>query len=195
MELNCGSEVFPTTDSQSNSLVGFIDRNTYVYFDIAIGGAPAGRIIFELFFDITPMTAENFRALCTGERGIGESGINLHYKGNKFHRIIPEFMCQGGDITAGDGTGGESIYGKPFEDENFTLKHNSAGLLSMANTGPNTNSSQFFITTIPCPWLDGKHVIFGKVVSGIDVIASMERFGSSSGKTSVSIVISDCGEV
>lgn len=169
--------------------------NPNVYFDITIGGAPAGRIQFELFADVVPQTAENFRALCTGERGIGKSGKPLHFKESSFHRIIPNFMCQGGDFTRGNGTGGESIYGNKFPDENFTLKHVNKGTLSMANAGPNTNGSQFFICTVPTPWLDGKHVVFGKVVNGFDVVDKMEAVGSQSGKTSQTVTIADCGEL
>ncbi|KAJ0407555.1 hypothetical protein P43SY_006873 [Pythium insidiosum] len=135
------------------------DANPSVFFDVSIGGKPAGRLVFELRKDVVPKTAENFRQLCTGEAGVGRSGKPLHYKGSKFHRIIPNFMCQGGDFTHGTGVGGESIYGHKFPDENFTLKHEGVGLLSMANAGPNTNGSQFFITTVDCPWLDGAHVI------------------------------------
>jgi peptidylprolyl isomerase len=127
--------------------------NPQVFFDIAIGGQASGRIEFELFADVTPKTAENFRALCTGEKGAGQSGKPLHYKGSAFHRVIPQFMLQGGDFTRGNGTGGESIYGAKFADENFKLRHTTPGLLSMANAGPATNGSQFFITTIPCSWL------------------------------------------
>ena len=146
-----------------------------VFFDITIGGNPAGRIVFELFTSDTPNTCENFRALCTGERGMGNSGRPLHYHGCKFHRIIPGFMIQGGDFTRGDGTGGESIYGNKFRDENFNRRHTDPGMLSMANAGPNTNGSQFFITTVPCPWLDGKHVVFGRVVDGMNTVRAMEQ--------------------
>lgn len=169
--------------------------NPRVFFDISIGGAPKGRIEFELFANVVPKTAENFRALCTGEKGIGRMGKPLHYKGCKFHRIIPQFMCQGGDFTNGNGTGGESIYGEKFEDENFQLKHDQKNLLSMANAGPNTNGSQFFITTAITSWLDGKHCVFGKVVSGDDVVAAMEKQGKSSGAVSSPVVISDCGQL
>src|SRR5262245_12309778 len=169
--------------------------NPRVFFDITIGGKPAGRITFELFADSVPKTAENFRALCTGEKGKGQQGKPLHYKGSKFHRIIQQFMCQGGDFTRGNGTGGESIYGAKFADENFTHKHTAPGLLSMANAGPGTNGSQFFITTVSTPHLDGKHVVFGKVVEGIKVVSAMEAAGSRSGTPSQDVVIADCGEV
>jgi len=169
--------------------------NPKVFFDIAIGGAPAGRIVFELFADTTPKTAENFRALCTGEKGTGQSGKPLHFKGSSFHRIIPQFMCQGGDFTRGNGTGGESIYGAKFADENFTKKHTGAGILSMANAGPNTNGSQFFICTVDTPWLDGKHVVFGQVTEGLDVVKKMEAVGSRGGQTSKPVQITDSGEL
>ena len=169
--------------------------NPRVYFDITIGDKASGRITFELFADSVPETAENFRALCTGEKGTGESGKPLHYKGSGFHRIIKQFMCQGGDFTRGNGTGGESIYGNKFKDENFDRLHTEPGLLSMANAGPNTNGSQFFITTVVTSWLDGKHVVFGKVVEGMDVVEEMESIGSSSGSTSADVVIADCGEL
>ena len=169
--------------------------NPKVFFDITIGGTPAGRVVMELRADVAPKTAENFRALCTGEKGMGTAGKPLHFKGSSFHRIIPDFMCQGGDFTRGNGTGGESIYGAKFADEDFTLKHTGPGLLSMANAGPNTNGSQFFLTTVATPWLDGKHVVFGSVVEGMDVVAAMEQVGSRNGQTSQPVVIADCGQL
>ena len=169
--------------------------NPRVYFDINIDGRSAGRIVFELFADVVPKTAENFRALCTGEKGTGTSGKPLHYKNSGFHRIITQFMCQGGDFTRGNGTGGESIYGEKFKDENFTLKHTEPGLLSMANAGPHTNGSQFFITTVATPWLDGKHVVFGKVIEGLEVVKKMEAVGSRDGATKQPVVIADSGEL
>lgn len=170
-------------------------QNPQVFFDITLDGSPAGRIVFELFAHVVPKTAENFRCLCTGEKGKGASGKRLTFLGSGFHRIIPGFMCQGGDFTRGDGTGGESIYGGKFRDENFKMKHSGKGCLSMANAGPNTNGSQFFICTGQTPHLDGKHVVFGKVIQGYEVVEKMERVGSNSGKTSKKVAISDCGEV
>lgn len=172
--------------------------NPKVFFDITIGGQAAGRVVFELFADAAPLTAENFRALCTGEKGAGVSGLPLHYKGSSFHRIIPNFMCQGGDFTNHNGTGGQSIYGAKFADETFAGKagvHTGPGILSMANAGPNTNGSQFFICTVQTPWLNGRHVVFGQVVEGFDVVKKMEAVGSQSGRTSQAVIIADCGQL
>jgi len=167
-----------------------------VWFDIAIGSAPPSKVVFELYDDVVPKTADNFRSLCTGEKGVGQSGKPLHYKGSSFHRVIPSFMIQGGDFTAGNGTGGESIYGEKFADENFDLKHDKPFLLSMANAGPGTNGSQFFVTTVPTPHLDGKHVVFGEVISGKSVIRQVEKTPTGANdKPQKDCVIADCGQL
>ncbi|XP_063480042.1 peptidyl-prolyl cis-trans isomerase A [Symphalangus syndactylus] len=162
--------------------------NPTVFFDITVNGKPLGHVSFKIFADKFSKTAENFRALSIGEKG-------LDYKGSCFHRIIPGFMCQGGDFTYNNGTGGKSLYGEKFDDENFILKHTGPGILSMANAGPNTNGSQFFICTAKTEWLMGKHVVFGKVKEGMHIVEAMEPFGSRNGKTSKKITIADCGQL
>ncbi|CAL4924383.1 unnamed protein product [Urochloa decumbens] len=175
--------------------------NPRVFLDLNIGGEHVGRVTIELFADKAPKAAENFRLLCTGERGAGRwSGRRLHYKGAPFHRVVPGFMCQGGDITASNGTGGECAVGdgagRYFPDEGLgAVRHDAAGVVSMANAGPNTNGSQFFITFAEAPWLDGRHVAFGRVVDGMAAVRAVEKAGSMSGRTVRPVVIADCGEL
>ncbi|CAE6514002.1 unnamed protein product [Rhizoctonia solani] len=171
-------------------------KNKKCFFDITIGGQPAGTIKFELYDKDVPKTAENFRALCTGEKGTGSSGKKMTYEGSIFHRVIKDFMLQGGDFTLGNGRGGESIYGAKFADENFIHKHTGPGMLSMANAGKNTNGSQFFITTVATPHLDGKHVVFGKVTEGLDVVRKIENTPTDRGDKPLSEVrIAKSGEL
>ncbi|XP_042438354.1 peptidyl-prolyl cis-trans isomerase CYP40-like isoform X2 [Zingiber officinale] len=181
----------------SRTTVAEAISNPRCYLDISIGGEVEGRIVVELFADVVPRTADNFRALCTGEKGVGPAAdVPLHFKGSCFHRVIKGFMIQGGDISAGDGTGGESIYGLKFEDENFVMKHERKGMLSMANSGPNTNGSQFFITTTRTTHLDGKHVVFGKVLKGMGVVRSIEHTPvGEADRPTIDVVIADCGEL
>ncbi|KAL1972144.1 hypothetical protein VTN31DRAFT_7363 [Thermomyces dupontii] len=169
--------------------------NPVVFFDIALGGEPLGRIKMELFANITPRTAENFRQFCTGESKNAQ-GRPQGYKGSKFHRVIKDFMIQGGDFVNGDGTGSTSIYGgQKFADENFNVPHDRPGLLSMANSGPNTNGCQFFITTVPTPFLNGKHVVFGQVIDGMDVVRMIENTRTTRDKPNQDVVIVQCGEM
>ncbi|KIK02713.1 hypothetical protein K443DRAFT_509070 [Laccaria amethystina LaAM-08-1] len=159
-----------------------------VFFDISIDGQSAGRIVFKLYDDVVPKTAKNFRELATKEHGFG-------YEGSSFHRVIPQFMLQGGDFTRGNGTGGKSIYGEKFPDENFKIKHTKPGLLSMANAGKNTNGSQFFITTVITSWLDGAHVVFGEVVENYTLVKTIEGLGSASGSLKKKVTITKSGVV
>jgi peptidyl-prolyl isomerase H (cyclophilin H) len=170
--------------------------NPVVFFEVSIGGSPTGRIYIELFADVVPKTAENFRQFCTGEKT--RNGIPIGYKNSTFHRVIKDFMVQGGDFIKGDGTGSYSIYGENFDDENFVLKHDSPGILSMANSGPNSNGCQFFITTITCDWLDGKHVVFGKVIDATSLLnlRRIENVPTGYGdKPKYNVVITECGQM
>uniref|UniRef100_A0A671MAC3 Peptidyl-prolyl cis-trans isomerase n=1 Tax=Sinocyclocheilus anshuiensis TaxID=1608454 RepID=A0A671MAC3_9TELE len=182
-------EVESAAESQGEPPVKKGRNNPQVYMDIKIGNKPAGQLQSVLpgsvLFICSPV--ENFRCLCTHEKGFG-------FKGSSFHRIIPQFMCQGGDFTNHNGTGGKSIYGRKFDDENFVLKHTEPGQLSMANSGPNSNGSQFFITVDKTDWLDGKHVVFGELIEGMDVLRAMEAQGTKEGKTKQKVIISNCGE-
>lgn len=167
-----------------------------VFLDVDIDKQRVGRIIIGLYGQVVPRTVENFRALCTGEMGKAANGKVLHYKGTPFHRIIPGFMIQGGDIVSGDGRGNQSIYGGTFRDENFKLKHSHAGVVSMVNSGPDSNGSQFFITTVKTYWLDGEHVVFGKVIDGMDTVYAIEgSAGTYSGKPRKKVIIADSGEI
>eukprot|EP01124_Arcella_intermedia_P011304 TRINITY_DN17719_c0_g1_i1.p2 TRINITY_DN17719_c0_g1~~TRINITY_DN17719_c0_g1_i1.p2 ORF type:complete len:197 (+),score=15.60 TRINITY_DN17719_c0_g1_i1:35-592(+) len=177
--------------SQSSS-VASAATNPVVFFDITLGGRDIGRIKIELFANICPKTAENFRQFCTGE--FRKNGKPLGYKGSTFHRVIKGFMIQGGDFLHGDGTGSISIYGQQFDDENFKLKHDRAGLCSMANSGPNSNGCQFFITCATCDFLDNKHVVFGQVVEGMKVVKMIENLSVSAHKPKIPVVISECGQ-
>ncbi|WP_068266113.1 peptidylprolyl isomerase [Rubripirellula obstinata] len=184
----------PSATAGKSPAAGQITKK--VFFDVSIGGEPAGRIEIGLFGNDVPQTVENFRSLCTGERGTGDSGKPLHYKDSIFHRVIPGFMLQGGDFTMGNGMGGESIYGEKFDDESFLYVHDAPGLLSMANAGRNTNGSQFFITTVPTPHLNGKHVVFGRVIGGMDVVKTIEKQRTGrSDRPVAEIKIVDCGEL
>ncbi len=190
--LFCGVMSMTNASAQSAAEAKVTDK---VFFDIEINGEAAGQIVMGLFGEDVPKTAENFRALCEGVKGKGLFKKQMGYEGSIFHRVIPQFMLQGGDFTNGNGTGGLSIYGEKFPDENFKYRHDTVGLLSMANSGPNTNGSQFFITTVKTPWLDGKHVVFGRVIEGMELVKRIESLGSPSGRVQLPVKIAKSGEV
>lgn len=174
---------------------GAISTNPRVFLEIGVEGTSIGKLIIELFADKVPRTAENFRMLCTGEKGVGRSGAKLHYSDCKFHKIVSRYLAQAGDFIANDGTQNESVYGPKFEDENFSVLHDDKGIVSMANNGRNTNGGQFFITLGKTPWMNGKNVAFGKVVEGIELLEQIEAAGSTSGAPSKAVKIMGCGEV
>lgn len=191
---SCSKTATPYTGNPDEEVI-----TTKVFFDISIDGKHAGRFIFGLFGKTVPRTVENFRALATGEK-INAVGKRIGYKGSRFHRIIKDFMIQGGDFTRGDGRGGESIYGAKFEDENFKIRHTRRGLLSMANAGPNTNGSQFFVTSVATPWLNNRHVVFGTLLPGhaeneklLKMIEDLPKNQNDDPKAKV--IISKCGEL
>lgn len=189
--------VFSSTHKKEEEKLEEVPEITHrVYLDIDIEGEHLGRIVIGLYGQVVPKTVENFRALCTGEKGKGAKGKPLHYKGTPFHRIVSGFMIQGGDIVYRDGRGYESIYGGTFADENFRVKHSHAGVVSMVNSGPDSNGSQFFITTIKASWLDGEHVVFGKVIQGMDAVYAIEGgAGTYSGKPRKKVTIAESGEI
>ncbi|CAL8177167.1 unnamed protein product [Prunus armeniaca] len=189
--------VFSSTHKKEEEKLEEVPEITHrVYLDVDIDGQHLGRIVIGLYGQVVPKTVENFRALCTGEKGKGAKGKPLHYKGTPFHRIVSGFMIQGGDIVYRDGRGYESIYGGTFADENFRVKHSHAGVVSMVNSGPDSNGSQFFITTIKASWLDGEHVVFGKVIQGMDTVYAIEGgAGTYSGKPRKKVTIAESGEI
>ncbi|XP_040575416.1 peptidyl-prolyl cis-trans isomerase H [Lepeophtheirus salmonis] len=192
MSSSSGSSTFHSW----SQIVSFLRHpsNPVVFFDINVGNAQIGRIVMELFADVCPKTAENFRKFCTGE--YQKDGVPLGYKGASFHRVIKDFMIQGGDFVNGDGTGCMSVFGPTFADENFMLKHDSPGLLSMANSGKDTNGCQFFITCAKCDFLDAKHVVFGRIIDGLLIMRKIENVPTGpNNKPKIDVVISQCGQM